>query len=171
MNPITNETMTNSQNTLKRFGTIVCRKCFACDYQSDILDFLLWTKLRLISWPVWKILLHASKSSFSATPIVLTIRTTLLSSHREIVTQPHYDAHDGQFAKFCLTPLNHRFYSFIKCLSSERHFGAVGVKFSLYRITAQKVTTLQNTVRRLIIIVLSLSYDAYNQSVTFKLLQ
>ena len=43
------------------------------------------------------------------------------------------------------------------------------MKFSLNRITAQKVTTLQNTVRRLIIIVLSFSYDAYNQSVTFKL--
>ena len=54
---------------------------------------------------------------------------------------------------------------------SERHLGAVSVKFSLYRITAQKVTTLQNTVRRLLIIVLSFSYDAYNQSVTFKLLR
>ena len=72
---------------------------------------------------------------------------------------------------FCHTPLNHRFHSFIECLSSEQHFGAVSMKFSLNRIAAQKVTTLQNTVRRLIITVLSLSYDAYNQSVTFKLLQ
>ena len=73
--------------------------------------------------------------------------------------------------KFSHTPLNHRFYSFIQWLSSERHFRALSVKFSLNRITAQKVTTLQNTVRRLIIIVPSFSYDAYNQSVTFKLLR
>ena len=114
LNPITKETMTNLQNTLKRLGIIVFRKCFAADHQSDILELLLWnlrrtplwpkiwpfaktvwqvfyspfsgwsicayhvsnilksllsnfnlSKLRLMRWPVWKILSHASESSFS----------------------------------------------------------------------------------------------------------
>ena len=68
-------------------------------------------------------------------------------------------------------PLNHRFHLVILFLSSKRHFGAVNVKFSLNCISSQKMTKLQNTVRRLIIIVFSLSYDAYNQSVTFKILR
>jgi len=42
------------------------------------------------------------------------------------------------------------------------------VKFSLNRFTAQKMTNFQNTVRRLIIIVLSLSYDAYHQYVNLE---
>ena len=62
-----------------------------CAYQvSNILESLEWnfylTKLPLIRWAVWKILSHASKSSFSATPIVLTIRTTLWNSYLEIVS-------------------------------------------------------------------------------------
>ena len=133
--PITKETMNNLQNTLKRLGIIIFRKCFAADHQSDILELLMWnshrtplwpkiwqfakhsltgllftvfrwsicayyvsnilesllwnsylTKLRLITWPVWKMLLHASESSFSATPMVLTIRTTLWSTYCEIFT-------------------------------------------------------------------------------------
>ena len=71
-------------------GPSLSGSVLGCDHQSDILDFLLWnfylSKLRLIRWPVWKILPHASESSFSAIRIVLTIRTTLWSSHREIVT-------------------------------------------------------------------------------------
>ena len=114
LNPNTKETMPNLQNTVKLLGIIVLRKCFAADEQSDVLELLmcllftvfrwsicayhvsnileslLWnfylTKLRLIRSPVWKILSHASESSFSATPIVLTIRTTLWNSYREIVT-------------------------------------------------------------------------------------
>ena len=66
-------------------------------------------------------------------------------------------------------PPNHRFHLIIWCLSCERHFGAVIVKFSLKSIAAQKMTDLLNAVRRFIIIVLTLSYDAYHQSVTFKL--
>ena len=41
LNPITKETMTNLQNTVKRRGIIVFRKYFAADYQCDILDVLL----------------------------------------------------------------------------------------------------------------------------------
>ena len=41
LNPITKETMTNLQNTVKRRGIIVLRKCFAADYQCDILHVFL----------------------------------------------------------------------------------------------------------------------------------
>ena len=41
LNLITKETMTNLQNTVKRFGIIVFRKCFAADHQSDILELFL----------------------------------------------------------------------------------------------------------------------------------
>ena len=83
------------------------------------------TKLRLIRWPVWKTLSHALKSSFSASLMVLTIRTTFWSSDGEIVTYQHHEPKDGQF--FFYTPLNHCFYLVSWCLSSERHFGAVSV--------------------------------------------
>ena len=67
--------------------------------------------------------------------------------------------------------LNHRFYLVIWCLSSETHFGAVSVKFLLNRIAAQKMTNLQNNVRRLVIIVVRFSYNnPYHHSVTLKLL-
>ena len=41
LNPITKETMTNLQKTVKRRGIIVFRKCFAADLHSNILEFLL----------------------------------------------------------------------------------------------------------------------------------
>ena len=41
LNPITKETMTNLQNTVKRRGIIVVRKCFAADHQCDVLELLL----------------------------------------------------------------------------------------------------------------------------------
>ena len=40
-NPITKKTMTNLQNTIKRFGIIVFRKCFAADHHSAVLELLL----------------------------------------------------------------------------------------------------------------------------------
>ena len=46
LNPITKETMTNLQNTVKRLGIIVFRKCFAADHQSDILELLLLNSRR-----------------------------------------------------------------------------------------------------------------------------
>ena len=55
-------------------------------------------------------------------------------------------------------PLNHRFHPVIWCLSPEWHFGDVSVKFSLNPTTAQKMANLRNTVRRLIIILLSLYF-------------
>ena len=41
LNPITKETMTNLQKTVKRRGIIVFSKCFAADLHSNILEFLL----------------------------------------------------------------------------------------------------------------------------------
>ena len=53
-------------------------------------------------------------------------------------------------------PRNHRFHVVLCLLSSKWNFRAVSVKFSLNPIPAQKMTNLKKTVRRLIIIVLSL---------------
>ena len=44
------------------------------------------------------------------------------------------------------------------------------MKFLLNPITVQKMASLQNTVIRLIIILLGFSYDAYHQGITFNLL-
>ena len=60
---------------------------------------------------------------------------------------------------------------FLWCLSSERPFGAVTVKFSLNAIRTQKMENLQNGVRRLEIIVFSWSYRAYLQRDIFQHLQ
>ena len=38
--------MTNLQNTVKRRGIIVLRKCFAADYQCDILHVFLWIRAK-----------------------------------------------------------------------------------------------------------------------------
>ena len=88
-NPILTQNMTNLQNIVTGLLFTVFRQSVCANHVSNILKSLLWnfflTKLRLIRWPVWKIMSHASESSFSATPIVLTIRTTLWNSHREIV--------------------------------------------------------------------------------------
>ena len=90
LNPITKETMTNLQNTVTRLLFTVFRSSVFTNRVSKILKSLLWnfflTNLRLIRWPVCKLLSHASESLICATPIVLTIRTTLWSSYREIVT-------------------------------------------------------------------------------------
>ena len=70
LNPITKKTMTNLQNTVKRFGIIVFRKCFAADQQSAILELLLWNLRRppmwLKIWPIGKTLSQAFYSPFSA---------------------------------------------------------------------------------------------------------
>ena len=143
LNPIVAQNMANLKHTVTGLLFTVFRY-FLCAYHvSNILESLQWNsylkKLRLIRWPVWKILSHASESSFSATLIVLTIRTTLKSSCREIVK-------DGQFIKHCHTPLNHRFQLHLWCLPSERHFETLTVKLSLNAITTQKIADFQNSV-------------------------
>ena len=166
--------MANLQNTFKGLLFTVFRWSLCAYRVSNILESLLWnfyiTKLRFIRWPVWKILSHASEPSFSATSIVLTISRTLWSSYLEIVTLPYYGAKDGRFAKFCHTPLNRRFYLVIWCLSSESHFGALSMKFSLHRIAAQTMTYLQNTIKRPGIIVASKCFAADHQCDILELL-
>ena len=73
--------------------------------------------------------------------------------------------------KFSHTRPNHRFCLAICCLLSSRHFGSFSVKFLLNRTTAQKMTNLQKSVRRLIIIFLSLSYGSYYQSFILELVR
>ena len=154
--------MANLQNTVTGHSFTVFRWSISAYYVRYILESWLWNfysiKLRLIWWTICKILSHAFESSFCTTLIVLIIRTTLWSSYREIVTYTHYDAKDDQFAKFCHTAINHRLHLVIWCLSCERHFGAISVKFSQNCITAWKMTKLQKTIRRLKIIILSLFF-------------
>ena len=83
LNRITKETINKLQNTVKRLGIIVFRKCFAADHQSDILELLLLnlrrTPLWRKRWSICKILSHASKSSFSFSYLVLIVWATLCS--------------------------------------------------------------------------------------------
>ena len=88
---------------------------------------------------------------------------TFWSPYREIFVWPNYDSCDGQFKKYCQTLYNPRSLLVLWYLPSEGYFGALTVKLWVNPITAQKMANLQNTLRRLKIIVLSLSYGAYHQ--------
>ena len=94
--PILAQNMANLQNSLTGLLFTVFRWSIFAYHVRNILKSLLWNfyliKLRLITCLVFKILSHASDSSFTATPIVLTITTRLCSSYREIVTYPDYNA-------------------------------------------------------------------------------
>ena len=89
-NPNVVKNMANLQNTVTGLLFTVFRWSVCLYHVSNVLESLLrnfyLTKLRLIKWPVWKIFSHASESSFSTAAMVLTIRTTLWSTYREIVT-------------------------------------------------------------------------------------
>ena len=63
--------------------------------------------------------------------------------------------YDKNLAKpcYCQTPLTLRFHLVFWRLSSNRHFGTLTLKFLLNRITKETITNLQNTVKRLGIIV------------------
>ena len=56
--------------------------------------------------------------------------------------------YDKKLAKpcYCQTPLTLRFHLVFWCLSSNRHFGTLTLKFLLNRITKETITNLQNTV-------------------------
>ena len=89
-NPITKETMTNLQNTVKSLGIFVFRKCFAADHQSAVLELLLvnsrrtplWPKI----WPISKTLSQAFYSPFSAGLFVRIMEPTFSSLYCEIFT-------------------------------------------------------------------------------------
>ena len=62
----TRETMTNLQNTVKRLGTIVFRKCFAADHHSNILELLFFNSCRTPFWPkIWPICTTLSQAFYS----------------------------------------------------------------------------------------------------------
>ena len=76
------------------------------------------------------------------------IKPTFWNSYLKILVEPHYEGNDDQFAKYFQTPRNHRFQEVFCCGSSERHFGALTVKFAPHwnPIVAQNMANLQNTV-------------------------
>ena len=53
------------------------------------------------------------------------------------------------FAKYCHTPMKNRSQVILWCLTSERLFGAITVKFLLNAISTQNMANLQNVVTRL----------------------
>jgi len=66
LKPITNKAMTNLQNTVRRRGIIVVRKCFAADHQSDIFELLLWNTRQTPLWPrIWPICKTLSQAFYS----------------------------------------------------------------------------------------------------------
>ena len=58
---------------------------------------------------MFEILSHTSESLFSSCYLVLIVRVTCYSSYGKILAEPHYQLNDSEFAKYCDTPLTHRF--------------------------------------------------------------
>ena len=74
--------MAGLENIVTRLRIIVLCYSYSAYNQNDTLELLSWNCQR---WTIYKTLSHAFESSFSATLMVLTIRTTLWNSYREIV--------------------------------------------------------------------------------------
>ena len=96
--------------------------------------------------------------------MMLFIRASLLNSYGENIAKPRYDQKDDKFAKYCHTPLNLRIYLVFWCFLSNRHFGTLTLKFLFNPITNETMTNLQNTVKRLGIIVFRKCFAAHHQS-------
>ena len=101
---------------------------------------------------------------------LLIIRASIWSPYGKNVAKPRQDQKDDQCAKYCHTPLNLRIHLVFWCLSSNRHFGTLTLKFLLNPITKETMTNLQNTVKRLGIIVFSKCFAADHQSDVLELL-
>ena len=84
---------------------------------------------------------------------MLFFRASLLSSFGKNTNQK-----SRNLRKTFYTSLNLRFHLVFWCFPSQSHFGAFTVKLSLKAITAHKKAIFQNTVRRHIIILLSLFF-------------
>ena len=95
---------------------------------------------------------------------LLIIRASICSPYGKNLAKPCYDQKDDQFAKYCHTPLNLRFHLVFWCLYLNRHFGTLTLKFLLNLITKETMTNLQNTVKRLGIIVFRKCFAADHQS-------
>ena len=95
---------------------------------------------------------------------LLIIRASIRRPYGKNLADPRYDQKDDQFAKYCHTPLNLRFHLVFSFLSSNRHFRTLTLKFLLNPITKETMTYLQNTVKRLEIIVFWKSFSNDHQS-------
>ena len=78
---------------------------------------------------------------------LLIIRASSYMPYGKNLADPRYDQKDDQFAKYCHTPLNLRFHLVFWCLSSNRHFRTLTLKFLLNPIMKETITyckTLSN---------------------------
>ena len=68
-------------------------------------------------------------------------------SFLHIITASIWRPYDKKLAKpcYCQTPLTLRFHLVFWCLSSNRHFGTLTLKFLLNPITKETMTNSQNT--------------------------
>ena len=95
---------------------------------------------------------------------LLIIRASIWRPYGKNLADPRYDQKDDQFAKYCHTPLNLRFHLFFLFLSSNGHYRTLTLKFFLNPIMKETMTYLQNTVKRLGIIVFRKSFANDHQS-------
>ena len=91
---------------------------------------------------------------------LLIIRASIWSPYGKNVAQSRQDQKDDQYAKYYQTPRNLHIHLVFWCFSSKGHFGTLALKFLLNPITNETITSLQNTVKRLGIIVFRKSFAA-----------
>ena len=113
--------------------------------------------------PICKILSNAAESSFSGSILLLIMSATSWSSYCEILAKPHCGPKYGPFLNHCHRPFIHRFPLVYLCVSCKQHFGVLTVKFLLNQMTTHKMTSLENIVTSLRIIILCYSCSAYHQ--------
>ena len=101
---------------------------------------------------------------------LLVMRASIWSPYGRNLVDPPLHQKDDQFAKYSHTPLSLRFHLVFWCLSSNPHFGLLTLKFLLNPITREAMTNLQNTVKRLGIIVLRKCFAANHMSDILELL-
>ena len=106
-------------------------------------------------------------SSFS----LFIVRVSIWMPYSKNIAEPRYDQKNNQFAKYWHTPLNACFHLVFWCLLSNRYFGTLTLKFLLNDDQfVETMTNLQNTVKRLEIIVTRRSFAADDQSDILELL-
>ena len=144
--------MTNLQNTVKRRGIIVLRKCFAADYQCDILHVLLWIRAKTHCGQKYgQFLKHSHRPFIYRFPLVYLCVSC--KQHSEVFTEKfllnQITTHKkNQFRKYCNT-LQLSFSANSYSAYHQNDTGALTLKLSLYPIMAQKMADLQNSVTRL----------------------
>ena len=101
---------------------------------------------------------------------LLIIRASIWSPYGKNFADARCDQKDDHIAKYCHTPRDLRIHLVFLCLSSIRYFGTLTLKFFLHLITKETMTNLQNTVKRLGIIVASKCFAADHQCDILELL-